>query len=68
MYDHNTTEFRVRGADLDNHVAWIPKITKKLNAGSTWFMEIGHNGNGNIEVCLARNLRHSPLIYLANRQ
>ncbi|EHK96873.1 hypothetical protein M7I_7417 [Glarea lozoyensis 74030] len=49
LYDHNTTEFRVRGADLDNHVAWIPKITKKLNTGSSWFMEIGHNGNGNIE-------------------
>jgi hypothetical protein len=25
-------------------------MNAKLNPGSDWWMEIGHNGNGNIEV------------------
>jgi hypothetical protein len=29
-------------------------INSKLNAGSDWWMEIGHNGNGNIEVYFRR--------------
>jgi hypothetical protein len=28
----------------------MTNMNAKLNPGSDWWMEIGHNGNGNIEV------------------
>lgn len=43
-------QFRLRPADLDAHVPWIGSIENKMNAGSEYFPEIGHNGNGNIEA------------------
>jgi hypothetical protein len=42
--------FRIRTTDLDGIKAWIPTINAKMNPGSSYFMEIGHNGNGNIEA------------------
>ncbi|KAF4637773.1 hypothetical protein G7Y89_g292 [Cudoniella acicularis] len=50
IYDDNTTNFRVSTDDLDGHVQWIPTVSAKLNNGSDWFLEVGHNGNGNIET------------------
>ncbi|CAG8982285.1 hypothetical protein HYALB_00004519 [Hymenoscyphus albidus] len=44
------TNFRVRTADLVNHVSWTPKIQAAMPKGSTYFIEIAHNGNGNIDV------------------
>lgn len=35
---------------MQGHLEWLPELTEKLNAGSDWFLEVGHNGNGNIEV------------------
>jgi len=35
---------------LANHVTFTKKINAKLNLGSDWWIEIGHNGNGNIEL------------------
>ena len=32
-------------------------MNAKLNPGSDWWMEIGHNGNGNIEVQFPGPLR-----------
>jgi len=40
----------VRSEDLEGHVTWQNSFNKKLNAGSTYFIELGHNGNGNIEA------------------
>jgi len=48
-YPGNTT-FRVRTTDMDAIKTWIPTVNAKMNKGSTYFMEIGHNGNGNIGV------------------
>lgn len=47
-YPANNT-FRIRPADLTQHISWTTKINAKLPAGSNYFIEIGHNGNGNIE-------------------
>ncbi|BCS22373.1 putative extracellular serine-rich protein [Aspergillus puulaauensis] len=44
--------FRIGTADLDGITSWLPTIRGKLNAGSTYFVEIGHNGNGNIEAAV----------------
>jgi hypothetical protein len=68
MFDVPTKNIRVGPNDLDAHVAWIPTVRAKLNPGSDWWIEVGHNGNGNIEVCLMnQNLFHSGLIQFAIR-
>lgn len=49
IYYPNGTTFRIRNEDMDNIRDWIQTINAKMNAGSTYFPEVGHNGNGNIE-------------------
>ncbi|KAK0616350.1 hypothetical protein B0T14DRAFT_434676 [Immersiella caudata] len=49
MYFPAGTSFRVRTSDLDVHKAWQADINGRLPAGSDYFIEIGHNGNGDIE-------------------
>lgn len=44
------TNFRIRTADMANHKTWTTTIQKKMPTGSSYFIEIGHNGNGNIDV------------------
>jgi hypothetical protein len=51
MFDVPTENIRVDPKDLDALVTWMPTVRAKLNPGSDWFVEVGHNGNGNIEVC-----------------
>lgn len=43
-------DFRITGADLAHHITAMNTINERLPAGSKWMIEIGHNGNGNIEV------------------
>ncbi|KAF2423714.1 hypothetical protein EJ08DRAFT_700958 [Tothia fuscella] len=45
--------FRLRPADLDAHVAWTKDINGRLPAGSNFFVEIGHNGNGDIQAAVS---------------
>ncbi|RDL42047.1 Uncharacterized protein BP5553_02026 [Venustampulla echinocandica] len=49
IFDNPTENFRLTAEDMEGHLEWLPTLTKKLNAGSDWFLEVGHNGNGNIE-------------------
>ncbi|KAF4632538.1 hypothetical protein G7Y89_g5585 [Cudoniella acicularis] len=49
IYSPPNTTYAVTTDDLAQHVSWTPKINAKLPAGSSYFIEIGHNGNGNIE-------------------
>ncbi|KAK4448006.1 hypothetical protein QBC34DRAFT_381838 [Podospora aff. communis PSN243] len=49
MYFPAGTSFRVRTSDLDVHKAWQADINGRLPSGSNYFIEIGHNGNGDIE-------------------
>jgi hypothetical protein len=44
--------FRTTANDVYHHVSVMATINKKLPAGSNWVIEVGHNGNGNVEVCL----------------
>jgi hypothetical protein len=44
--------FRIRPADLQHHVAWMKDINSRLPRGSNYVIEVGHNGNGDIEVCV----------------
>jgi hypothetical protein len=49
IYYPSGTTFRIRNEDMDNIREWIQTINAKMNAGSSYFPEVGHNGNGNIE-------------------
>ncbi|PMD48386.1 hypothetical protein L207DRAFT_575058 [Hyaloscypha variabilis F] len=43
------TNYRVTAADVQHHIGVMQTINKKLPAGSNWVIEVGHNGNGNVE-------------------
>jgi hypothetical protein len=49
IYSPNGTTYQVTTADLAQHITWMTSLNSRLPAGSSYFMEIGHNGNGNIE-------------------
>ncbi|QSZ30268.1 hypothetical protein DSL72_004790 [Monilinia vaccinii-corymbosi] len=49
IYSPNGTSYRIGTADLAQHITFTNTINSKLNPGSNWFIEVGHNGNGNIE-------------------
>ncbi|KAF2667971.1 hypothetical protein BT63DRAFT_426819 [Microthyrium microscopicum] len=42
--------FRLSVADLNGIVAWQKNLQGRLPLGSNWTIEIGHNGNGDIDV------------------
>ena len=50
IYSPAGNTFRIRTGDLEVHKTWMASVNSRLPAGSNWFMEIGHNGNGNIDV------------------
>ncbi|EDO01997.1 hypothetical protein SS1G_04473 [Sclerotinia sclerotiorum 1980 UF-70] len=49
IYSPTGTTYRIGTDDLAQHITFMRTINSKLNAGSNWFIEVGHNGNGNIE-------------------
>jgi hypothetical protein len=48
MYSPSGKKFRLRPADLVSHVAWMKTINSRMPAGSDYWIELGHNGNGDI--------------------
>jgi hypothetical protein len=50
IYSPAGTTYQITPDDLDQHVSWMDDVNSRLPDGSDWFLEIGHNGNGNIEV------------------
>lgn len=42
-----TNTYRVTVADMQTIQAWVPTVQAKMNLGSSYKPEIGHNGNGN---------------------
>lgn len=49
IYYPSGTTFRIRVSDLETLAAWQTDINSRLPAGSNYFVEIGHNGNGDID-------------------
>ncbi|KAK3349655.1 hypothetical protein B0T25DRAFT_247462 [Lasiosphaeria hispida] len=49
MYFPQGTTFRIRTSDLEAHKSWQADINSRLPPGSNYVIEIGHNGNGDIE-------------------
>lgn len=48
MYSPSGKLFRLTPDDLVNHAAWTKDINSRMPAGSSYFVELGHNGNGDI--------------------
>jgi hypothetical protein len=57
LYTPVGSTFRARPADLAAHVTWQSGLNSRLPAGSQYFTEIAHNGNGDIEA--AANLANT---------
>ncbi|KAJ5922452.1 hypothetical protein N7516_010155 [Penicillium verrucosum] len=49
IYSPAGKNFRIRAQDMSKIASWTDKINAKMPAGSSYFVEIGHNGNGNVE-------------------
>jgi hypothetical protein len=50
LYSPAGAEYSIKPTDLAQHITWMASVNAKLPGGSNYFIEIGHNGNGNIEV------------------
>ncbi|KAH6693759.1 hypothetical protein F5X68DRAFT_164648 [Plectosphaerella plurivora] len=50
MYYPVNTTFKIRTSDLTGHVSWMADLNKRLPSGSAYKLELGHNGNGDIEI------------------
>ena len=50
LYRPQGQEYRVVPNDMRDVAAWVPTVQAKMSTGSFYLPEIGHNGNGNIEV------------------
>ena len=61
LYSSNAP-FRLLAADLQEHVAWMKEVNSKLPAGSKYVIELGHNGNGNIEAAVDRDYDNDPAL------
>lgn len=48
IYYPTGIDFRIRASDMANIASWTDDINAKMPAGSSYFVEVGHNGNGNI--------------------
>jgi hypothetical protein len=48
MYTPSDKKFRLTPEDLVSHVAWTADINSRMPTGSDYFIELGHNGNGDI--------------------
>jgi hypothetical protein len=51
-YPATASSYRTTPLDLSAIASWVPTINKKMNSGSSYKPEIGHNGNGNLIAAL----------------
>jgi hypothetical protein len=50
MYRPQGQNYRCKPEDLDLHVTYQANLNARMPKGSEFFIEIGHNGNGDIEA------------------
>ncbi|RMJ19423.1 hypothetical protein CDV36_000873 [Fusarium kuroshium] len=48
LYYPEGEEFKIRTDDLEGHVTWQTSLNARLPAGSDYWLEMAHNGNGDI--------------------
>ncbi|KAF2278256.1 putative extracellular serine-rich protein [Westerdykella ornata] len=54
--------YRIKPDDFKEHVAWMKDLNKRLPAGSSYVIELGHNGNGNIEAAVEKDYDNDPAL------
>ncbi|KAF1966744.1 hypothetical protein BU23DRAFT_584283 [Bimuria novae-zelandiae CBS 107.79] len=59
LYQSNKP-YRILPADFQEHVVWTKELNAKLPAGSNYMIEVGHNGNGNIEAAVENDYDNEP--------
>jgi len=52
--------YRILPADFQEHVSWMKEVNSKLPPGSSYVIELGHNGNGNIEAAVDKDYDNEP--------
>lgn len=64
IYYPQGKQYRVVPADVSAHVSWMKSVNSRLPAGSNYFVEIGHNGNGDIinSTNIGYNLDNDPCV------
>jgi hypothetical protein len=50
LYEPAGTQFRLRTGDLAAHVTWQTDLNSRLPTGSSYFLELAHNGAGDLIV------------------
>ncbi|KAI7362518.1 hypothetical protein KC354_g7211 [Hortaea werneckii] len=60
LYRPANTNFRIRTGDLEAHISWMSDINSRMPAGSDYFLELGHNGNGDIEAAIEGGTTCNP--------
>ncbi|KAI7334631.1 hypothetical protein KC315_g3650 [Hortaea werneckii] len=60
LYRPANTNFRIRTGDLEAHVSWMNDINSRMPVGSNYFLELGHNGNGDIEAAIESGTSCNP--------
>lgn len=69
LYRPAGQEYRTVPNDLRDVAAWVPTLQAKMNTGSFYLPEIGHNGNGNLEYAYEKGTngasvcRNEPIWY-----
>ncbi|KAF2873687.1 putative extracellular serine-rich protein [Massariosphaeria phaeospora] len=54
------TSYRIKPADFEEHIPWMKEVNSKLPTGSSFVVELGHNGNGNIEAAVENDYDNDP--------
>ncbi|KAM0421275.1 hypothetical protein ACHAPT_010997 [Fusarium lateritium] len=55
-------EFKIRTGDLEGHVTWQVNLNSRLPAGSDFWLEFAHNGNGDIIAAVEEPLGETSCI------
>jgi hypothetical protein len=50
IYGQTNVNYRSSVTDMNNMKSWITTIRNKMSAGSTYYPELGHNGNGAVDA------------------
>jgi hypothetical protein len=61
LYETNKP-FRIKPDDFRDHITWMKDINSRLPAGSSYIIELGHNGNGNIEAAVDKDYDNDPAL------
>ncbi|KKY21693.1 putative extracellular serine-rich [Phaeomoniella chlamydospora] len=48
IYTNSSESYRVTPSDMKAVASWVTTVNAKMPSGSSYYPEIGHNGNGNI--------------------